>query len=130
MATRIVVMEESPEDWLFNAPDSVLACRGQGHAWPKLRAGRLPKGARATRMHNGSWELITICRDCGMERRLVTLPTGDIDYPAKYSYKQPEGYKTPKGSEITRRQCFGEEWRRMREDMQSEIEKQSQEESA
>jgi hypothetical protein len=117
MAIVIRGKEETPEDWLYNTSDIILACRGQGHAWPKLRAGRLPKGVNAIRQIDGSWEIVSICRDCGMERRLVTLPTGDIDYPARYTYKSPKGYKTPKGSEITRRDCLSEGWRRMREDM-------------
>ena len=116
MATKIRSFEETPEEWLAKADDKILACRGQGHSWPKLRAGRTPKGLTARRQIDGCYQLTFICRDCGMERTMTTLPTGEIDFPAKYTYKAPEGYKTPKGSFITRRECLAEEWRRVLEE--------------
>ena len=113
--------EKLAQDWIFNSPDSILACRGQGHAWPKLRPGRMPKGMSALPQREGGYQLITTCRDCGMERTLITLPSGEIDMPARYAYRQPDGYKAPKGTHVTRRECLAESWRRMREEITSSL---------
>lgn len=128
MAARVRRIEEElhPDvakfEWLTQAKDAFLACRGQGHAWPKLRPGRLPKGIRHVRQPEGQVELIFTCRDCGMVRRLVTSPTGEIDFPAKYTYEQPEGYKAPKGVSVTRREALAESWRRTLEDITKPVE--------
>lgn len=118
MARKIVILPESADDWLARTDDQLLACRATGHAWPKIRPGRLGnKYLQATRQRDGAYQLIQICRDCGMERTLTTLPTGDIDFPARYQYRQPDGYKAPKGSGIKPRECLAEVWRRTRETM-------------
>ena len=110
-------IESTREDWIFHTSDTIMACRGQGHAWPKLKPGRVKtKYMRITTEHDGCYMLTQICRDCGTERELVTAPGGEIDFPAQYRYTQPDGYKTPKGSKITRRECLIELWRRTRED--------------
>ena len=103
-------------DWVVQASDEVLACRAQGHAWPKLRAGRLPEGIALKRERDGCYQIESTCRDCGMVRTITTLPSGMIDYPATYRYVQPDGYRSPVGSEVTRRECLAEIWRRARED--------------
>jgi hypothetical protein len=104
--------------WLGDADDDILGCRGQRHSFPKLRPGRLPRGLRAEGpYHDGVMELVFTCPDCKTERRLVTAPAGVLDLPAKYSYKYPEAYKSPKGSGLTRRQCLEETWRRSREEL-------------
>jgi hypothetical protein len=129
MATRLRIVDDDPEgtaaDWLTSADDRYLACRGAGHAFPKLRAGRggkLPRGLRATPQHDGAYQLVMTCRDCGTERTLTTLPGGELDLPARYTYRHPEGYKTPKGAGeyVTRRACLAESWRRAREAMAAE----------
>ncbi len=118
-------IEKEAEAYLADTDDAILACRGQGHAWPKLRARktatRLPKGISAQRWHDGSWQITSTCPDCGMQRTLTTLPGGGIDHPAQYRYVQPEGYKAPKGSGITRRDCLDETWRRLREELPEEV---------
>lgn len=108
------------DEWIKQASDTVIGCRAQGHAWPKLRIKK--QNSKYIRIEtdgrDGSWQLTQICRDCGMERTLTTLPgSHDIDLPAKYQYHQPDGYKVPKGVQISRRECFAEAWRRSREDM-------------
>jgi hypothetical protein len=124
--THYATIEKQAEAYLNDTDDAILACRGQGHAWPKLRApkaGRsrlLPKGIEAQRFTDGSWQITSTCPDCGMQRTLTTLPGGPIDHPAQYRYVQPEGYKAPKGSGITRRDCLDETWRRLREAMPAE----------
>jgi|SRR5215472_1425387 len=120
MATylKVVKLDDPPvpaAEWIVHVDDKILACRGQGHAFPKIRTGSLPKGMRAVRQHDGSFQITFICRDCGTERTLTTLPTGNLDLPAKYKYKHPPGYKTPKGSSISRRECLAESWRRTME---------------
>jgi hypothetical protein len=106
------------DEYLTKTDDVILACRGQGHAWPKLRTGRkakpLPKGITARKWYDGSWQITSTCLDCGMERTLTTRPgDGLLDYPAQYRYVQPEGYASPKGSGITRRDALSESWRRV-----------------
>lgn len=125
MALRIVQVPETPEeiekrklDWLHSAPNAVIACRGQGHAFPKLKPGKNPKGIRH-QVREGQVELVTTCRDgCGKERRIVTAPGVGIELPAKYTYNNPEGYRAPKGLGVTRRDCFEEAVRRTREDIE------------
>lgn len=110
------------QSWLYNTRDEILGCGGQFHRWPKLLPGkRLPKGVRTVGPYEeGVFELIETCADCGMERRLITAPNAVLDLPARYTYKQPVGYKTPKGSGITRRQKFEETLRRLGEDLWAE----------
>jgi hypothetical protein len=116
MATVLRVVEDPPDvqaaEWLQSADDKILACRGWGHSWPKVRAGRMRKGISAVRQHGGCYQVTFTCADCGMERTLTTLPGGQLDLPAKYTYRQPKGYASPKGSGISRRDCAGESWRR------------------
>lgn len=124
MALRVRIEEQdhpeiTAQEWLWKTDDKILACRGQGHAWPKLRRGvRNQKGIRHLRLAEGQIELTFICKDCGMTRRLITKPSGEIDLPAKYSYDPPKGYKAPKG--VTRRMAFAETNRRWLEDITAE----------
>jgi hypothetical protein len=124
VSVKLKIADDEPADvtdWIMHSDDVIIACRGQGHSWPKIRPGKLPRGMKAIPQHDGGYELVTTCRDCGMVRRLITLPSGMIDMPAKYSYVQPDGYKAPKGSKVTRRECLAESWRRMREEIAKEI---------
>lgn len=114
--------EQIVADWLANADDEVLACRGQGHRWPKLvKPGKLPKGisARIADPKEGQVELIAMCPDCKKSRRMITLPAGEIDFPqvAWRAYKDdPNGrYKGPKGVRITPSMARNETYRRFRE---------------
>lgn len=122
MATVLRVIETDPEqaaaEWIMHAQDAIIGCRGQGHAWPKLKTGK--QNSKYVRIDidqkEGVWQLVQICRDCGKERVVTTQPqTHDIDLPAKFRYRDPEGYKAPKGIRVTRRACFAESWRRSRE---------------
>src|SRR6185437_9825193 len=81
------------QNWLDQADDDVLGCRGQGHRWPKLRpTARLPKGLRINGpWHEGVMELVFTCLDCGKQRRLITKPHGQLDLPARYTYKNVDG---------------------------------------
>ena len=121
MAIRVKVIDDGQpfdiEGWLQHTDDKFLACRAQGHAFPKLRKGKLPKGMSAVRQHDGAFELIAVCRDCGTERRLNTLPKGELGFPARYRYAYPEGYKSPKRSGVTGRLALLELWRRTMEGM-------------
>lgn len=122
MARYLRLVEDDPEhaadEWLHNASDDVLACRGQGHSWPKIRPGKLKKGVRAYPRRDGCYELVVTCNDCGMERRLVTLPDHSVNFVgAIYSYRAPEGYRAPRGVPISRRQCFGETMRRINDEL-------------
>ena len=107
--------------WLHDTDDKILACRGQGHAFPKLRGARggLPRGIQAARQHDGGYQITSTCRDCGVKRTLTTLPGGVLDLPAKYTYEYPEGYAAPKGTaNLTgRRECLRELWRRQLENL-------------
>lgn len=118
MARKTVVVPETPEEWLHHTKDEYLECRGQRHDFPKLRrrGGRMPRGIAVRPQADGCFQVVFTCPDCKTVRTLTTLPGGQFDYPAKYAYKHPPGYKTPKGSEITRRDCFMETWRRALED--------------
>ncbi len=120
MATIIKIIEESGGDWIKHANDSVIACRAAGHAWPKLKPGKTSRYIKVTPQHDGAYQLVQICRDCGMERTLTTLPGGEIDFPAHYRYVQPDGYKAPKGTHVKPRECLAEAWRRVREEMNKE----------
>jgi hypothetical protein len=123
--------EKQAEVWMTSADDDVLGCRASGHAFPKIRAtraGKLPKGVSARRQWDGCYQLTSVCRDCGTERTITTLPGGMIDLPAHYKYVYPvdsEGrnrYAAPKGTGgfTSRRECLREAWRRALETIQTE----------
>lgn len=120
MATRIRRVDqtalESPEYWLSKAPDHVLACRGQGHRFPKIKSSRAPRGVKARRQRDGGYQVTFTCPDCGTERTLVTLPGGALeDAPRRYTYKYADDYRAPKGT--SRTACFEETWHRVLEDL-------------
>jgi hypothetical protein len=112
MATREIEIGESAEQWIHHADDSIIACRATGHGWPKIKPGKASRYIKVTPDHDGCYQLVQICRDCGMQRMMTTLPGGEINFPAKYSYIQPDGYKSPKGSHVIPRDCLAEAWRR------------------
>ncbi len=131
MSARFIVADDTPidpdkarQDWLFQAKDSILACRGQGHNWPKITPGKPRKGIRVRYMpeRNGQVEIVATCLDCGKKRRVITGTDGIIPLPAKYYYEDPEGFKTPKGVRVTRRECFRESNRRWVEDVKARFE--------
>lgn len=132
MATIIKFHDPDPDveaqNFLLHLDDKFLACHGQGHNFPRIkrtRSGKQPRGIRAIRQHDGSYQLVFICPECGTERELVTLPGGQIDLPARYRYKYPDGYRAPKGAKLTRRDYFAESWRRLLEDLSAETERES-----
>jgi hypothetical protein len=113
-------VEIQSDDWVMNADDAIIACRGQGHNWPKIRPGRKQKkgvNIDPSPERDGSYYIMVTCADCGKRRYTVTLPSGMLDLPARYSYIDPEGYKAPKGVPVTRRQCLAESWRRLYEQL-------------
>lgn len=125
MALKLVTVPIDPEDakreWLENADPEILACRGQGHAFPKLKPGKLnPRHNWLEHdQRQGMWQLAQLCRDgCGTVRLVTTNPGGtDIDLPAVFRYRRTKpGYKTPRGVRVSRRECFAETSRRRRED--------------
>jgi hypothetical protein len=104
-------------EWIHKVDDKILACRGQGHDWPKLpiRSSRkLVRGVWSQLIPDteGQAEIHFICKGCGKERWMVTRPRGVLELPARYRYVDPDGYKGPKGVPISRRACFEESWRR------------------
>lgn len=109
--------DKEATEWLYASDDKILVCRGQGHAWPKLRRGKsIPKGVRIARQpETGCSEIHQVCRDCGTERWMLTSPAGVIDLPARYRYTYPEGYKAPIGTFMSPRDALGEMWRRIQE---------------
>lgn len=123
--TRAGTTGDSPDlaaqEWLRNADDKFLACR-QRHKFPELEPGRpLPRGARITGPHkDGVMMLVFTCqRGCGAVRRLVTVPSGELDMTASYRYRYGDPrYHAPKGTGrlITPRVCMAESWRRGKEE--------------
>jgi hypothetical protein len=114
--------EQKVADWIAHADDEVLACRGQGHSWPKLiKPGKLPRGmnARPVRESQGQVELIAVCPDCKKSRRMITMPGGEVNFPeVKWrAYKEdPAGrYKAPKGVRVTPSMARNETYRRFSE---------------
>jgi hypothetical protein len=99
------------EEWLHNADDEVLECRGQGHEFDHIhRRKRTP--LRNTRV--GSSQITWTCPHCGTERTRTIEPDGTLFPPVYYSYKYPRNYKGPAG--VTRRMCFDETERRIADD--------------
>lgn len=125
MALKVVTVAMEPElavqDWLAHTDDAILACRGQGHSWPKLKPnkGKPIRGIRHHGTGEGQVELEFTCKDCGTIRRVVTAPGGMLDLPAHYKYVHPNGYRAPKGVRITPRTAFAESNRRWLEDVAS-----------
>jgi hypothetical protein len=106
-------------EWLENADDAFLACRGN-HNFPKIRLtnGALPGGVHAAPQADGGYQLTVTCPDCGTTDTFTTIPGGWIDGgPRRHSYDWPEGYRMPKGaaSYVTARDCQAEVWRRVTE---------------
>jgi hypothetical protein len=110
-------LDERQADWLHNLPDKFIPCRGDHHDWPVLKPGKLPRGIRAIPLHDGSFEMTAICRNCGRERTKTTLPRGVYDRDAKYVYRDPEGYKAPPGLGLSRQDYIAELYRRVAESL-------------
>lgn len=125
MVARMRLVEETTADqWLNNADDDVLGCRGQGHHFPKLgrRRGtrKVPKGIKVHPPLDGVYQIDSTCPDCGTVRIMETSPDGEIRSPNRYRYEYPEGYRPPKGVAVSRRAAYSESWRRDREEIEAE----------
>jgi hypothetical protein len=113
------------QEWLYSTRDEIMACRGQGHHWPKIikiNGSKLPRGVtvRPFEPQQGVIEISERCLDgCGKERRMITRPEGELELPARWTYNNPPGYAAPKGAGVTRRQCLEESWRRNLEELQT-----------
>jgi hypothetical protein len=122
---RVVPAQSSAQDWLHTADDDILGCRGQGHRYPKLRAGRRKiKGIQVRPPVDGIYQIEATCPDCGTIRIENTLPGGALERPVRYRYIYPDNYRPAKGTlqegeRITRQASFGETWRRSREEILS-----------
>lgn len=113
--------ERAARNWVENADDDVLACRGAArHGFDKLRRDRDMPNTHTeplTDSRRGVYIVVQTCPDCGLvERELVTGPHAQIDIPARWRYRVDPRYKAPKGSRVTPRMCLAEEVRRMNED--------------
>lgn len=101
--------EQLADDYLGKVDDSFLACRAQEHNWPKLalKKGLLTynKGIEVRKEKRGVYTINATCRDCGTVRTITTLSGGIMGATNKYTYTYPEGYRSPKGSGITRADC-------------------------
>lgn len=108
-------------EWLLNADDAWLACRGN-HNFPKMRLvdGGLPEGIRADRQPDRSYQITETCPDCGTKRIYSTVPGGFLgDLQPHYVYDWPDGYRQPKGAStyVTMRDCRNEVGRRVTEEL-------------
>jgi hypothetical protein len=127
MALKIVTVKQTPEEmaleWLHTVDPKILACRGQGHAFPKIKDGKMSPRQNWVEQNQltGQSQLVQLCRDgCGTERCVTTTGTGprlDIELPAKFTYRRTKrGYSPPRGSaRVSRRECFAETMRRRNE---------------
>lgn len=109
--------DQEAREWLYNADDTFLQCRGD-HPFPKLRFNQpLAKGIQIIGPYReGVYEIVQTCPDCGTQRRQMTGPRATFDTSAGYRYgNYPKGYRAPKGTHITTRQAREEIWRRGRE---------------
>jgi hypothetical protein len=105
--------------FLHHVSDEFAQCRSQGHSWPKLKPGKVPKGIRLDPLNRraGVYQVTFVCPVCKMERMTTTLPKGVFDKDTVYVYKQPAGYAAPKGSGLTPRDFMQEVFRRTFEDL-------------
>lgn len=115
MATIISRVPDTVEEFLAMLDDATLECRAQQHSWPLLKPGRNVKGIAVRAVVEGCYQVEFTCRNCGTVRVKTTLPRGEWDPAATYSYKHPAGYLAPKGVTVTRAEAMGELWRRMME---------------
>jgi hypothetical protein len=130
MVTRFTVVpdEVDAQQWLYAAAEDVPGCRGQGHAFPKIKRTRtgIIKGIRvipvATEGRSGVSRIFATCPDCGTVRIEDTLPGDLLPAPHRYTYVypfigagDPRNYKPPKGVKVPRRMSFDETWRRVNE---------------
>lgn len=109
-------------EYLNAVSDVIAACRGFGHTFPKLVPGRVhTRNLRTAAMRDGGWQVTQICEDCGTERTFTTLSGGKLEEGTiLYSYAWPDGYKSPPGSGVTRRDCLSETLRRANETLTAE----------
>lgn len=111
-------LDEDAKDWLTSLDDNMLACRGQQHAWPKLRPGKVTNKLISIQpAAEGCYQLRERCADCPKTRWKLTLPGGVLDPGARWSYNNPPGYASPKDSGVTRADCVAELWRRVHEEV-------------
>lgn len=106
--------DTAAREWLYNADDTFLLCRGD-HRFPKLRFNEpLAKGIDIVGPYrDGVYEIVQTCPDCGVKRKQLTKPRAAFDMDGGYRYSDyPEGYRAPKGAKITPRQAKEEVWRR------------------
>jgi hypothetical protein len=118
-AVPALTLDMEAEQFLLHVSDEFAQCRSQGHSWPKLKPGKIPRGIRLDPVNRrqGVYNVTFVCPVCKMERATTTLPKGVFDKDTIYVYKQPPGYAAPKGSGLTPRDFMGEVFRRSMEDL-------------
>jgi hypothetical protein len=111
--------EAAGQEFLDDADDDVVACRGQGHSFPRLRPGKIAtKHVRVVPIHEGGYQITLTCPICKTERTMTTTPTGVLgEVGSSYSYRYDKNYKAPKNSGLTRRDFLDETIRRVHEDL-------------
>lgn len=94
---RIVKPKANPA--LAHVSNETIECRGDQHDFPRVRIGPLPKGIRAIPQHDGSYQMVISCLNCGRERTRTTLPGGYFERGVRFSYKGgPKDFSAEKDS--------------------------------
>jgi hypothetical protein len=87
--------DKRARDFLSRIPEDQLACRAQGHSWPKIRPDReLPRGTSAARQRDGAFQVRETCAVCGTVRTWTTLPGGAFNMDVQYRYEHPQDWVT------------------------------------
>lgn len=124
MAAILRVIDDSTPkeriaEFVHHYPDNFLACRGDRHSFPPLMTrGRLSKGIRTERLpndgeHVGVVLIEATCSNCGRTRWKLTGNHGVYEPGDKWHYKEPRGYKAPKGLGASKADFTSELYRRL-----------------
>jgi len=109
------LLDHKALEYLYGLDDDVVSCLGDHHDWEKLNPR---KGIPAVANHDGSYQLISTCGDCGRIRFKTTLVGGAWDMTAKWEYR--DGPRPPKGLGLTRTAYAAENGRRISEALRAQ----------
>lgn len=112
MANVTHLVDRGKQNYLASLDQRQAECMSQGHAWPKIRAGKpLPKGVEVEPQRSSQYQVNETCGTCGSVRTWTTLPGGAFDMDIQYRYQHPKWWVVQEtGTGVTRRDIKADIW--------------------